>query len=52
MFAGVVLDNRVPQLQSFDQGIIDHTGTKTQKIISGMFVIAKMFEELFTPIGN
>ena len=31
------------------QGIIDPTGTKTWQFFSSMFVIANIFEELFTP---
>ena len=32
------------------QGIIDSTGTETRHIFTRMFVMAKSFEELFTPI--
>ena len=35
-----------------NQGIIDPTGTKTQQMFFRMFVIAKFFEELFTPTYN
>ena len=34
------------------QGIIDSTGTETRQRFCSMFVMAKSFEELFTPTWN
>ena len=31
------------------QGILDSTGTETRQVFSRMFIMAKSFEELFTP---
>ena len=33
-----------------NQGIINPTGTETRQIFSHLFVIATIFQELFTPI--
>ena len=35
-----------------NQRIIDPTGTKTSQIFFRMFVMAKIFKELFTPTKN
>ena len=52
-YMSAVIDN-LSKLSLFTsycvQGIIDSTGTETRHIFTRMFVMAKSFEELFTPI--
>ena len=54
-YMSAVIDN-LSKLSLFTsycvQGIIDSTGTETRHIFTRMFVMAKSFEELFTPIWN
>ena len=47
-FLKKVKEKTTAPLNMAKQGIIDPTGTETRQIFSSMFVIAKIFEELFT----